>query len=157
MGREMFVAATLGRYWYHQSRRCLSGTNTTTSIKMTQQVVRLLVDGALCPGLARVRDARERKTCCLSVALTEGAAAAFTQPSHLVSSSHHPVTALTFPITITSHARITAMLATILDTHNANAKSDLLLEHHIVFSFGRPSSQMRKHGSIKMPLVSMKQ
>lgn len=52
---------------------------------------------------------------------------------------------------------ITAMLATTPDIHNANAKSGLLLEHHIVFSFGRPSSQMRKHGSIKMPLVSMKQ
>lgn len=52
---------------------------------MIQRVERLLVDGALCPGLARVRDARERKTCCLSVALTEGAAAAaaFTQPSRL--------------------------------------------------------------------------
>ena len=101
-GRGMFVAAVLGRYRYHQSRRCLPGTSSTMSMGLIQRVASLTVDGALCPGLARVRDARERKTCCLSVALTEGAAAAFTQPSQPVSPSG---LCTHLPITITSHAK----------------------------------------------------
>jgi hypothetical protein len=45
----------------------------------------------LCPGLARFRDAaRAENMLALSVALTEGAAAAFTQPSHVVVWSLHP-------------------------------------------------------------------
>ena len=140
----MFVKAVLGRYRYHQSRRCLPSTSRTMSIELIQRVASLTVDGALCPGLARVRDAREqRKTCCLSVALTEGAAAAF-QPSHLLSSQiNHLLSALTFPITITSLAILVAIPAVVVDTHNVNTKPDLLLRTitYIIFTSGGPSSR----------------
>lgn len=129
------------------------------SMELIQRVASLTVDGALCPGLARVRDAREqRKTCCLSVALTEGAAAAFTQPSHLISSHiNHLLSALTFPITIVSHAIIVAILAAIADTRNVNTKSGLLLRTPHRLHFWRTviaNAQAQQH---QMPLVSLEQ
>lgn len=123
MGRGMFGAAVLGRNWYHQSRRYFPSTNTTTSMELGQRVASLVVDVALCPGLARVRDARDGKHAGSLSRAGGRSRRRFHQPSHLPPSD----LCTHLPITITPRTKINAMLAIDLDVFGPVLKSCYLL------------------------------
>ena len=146
----MFVAAALGRYGYHQSRRYLSDTSSTMRMKLIQRIVRLLVNVALCPGLARFRDAREAENMlALSVALTEGAAAA-ASTSHLISPSH---LCTHLSMTTTPYPRILAMLAVISNKHGANIRSHSRLRKPHRLQLWRTIAHTSKHGTNALGLA----
>jgi len=158
MERGVFVAAVLGRYWYHQSRRYLLDVNTATSMKLGQRVASLVVDVALCPGLARFRDAARAENMLALGALSRADGRSRRRRRfHPAISSRRLVSALALPITITPHTRRIAMLAVVIDVlDDGNAKvffssseiapSSALVLHH------RPSAN-----TAPMPLDSLEQ
>lgn len=85
MGRRMFVAAVLGRCWYHQSRRYFVDTNSAKSTNLGQRVAGLVVNAALAGAVWRCTAAENMLAAAASLSRSRKEPPP-RSPSHLISS-----------------------------------------------------------------------